>query len=228
MIFNLKIIITNNKYYSMDTFYYINLEHRDDRKQFFENQAKQFNINSIRINAILNKRGDIGCGLSHIKALKHINDISNNSSFFIVCEDDFFIYNYANFTSFKNAFDIIKNDDSWDVIVMTPRGDTVSDISNNMTTNNFKKINNNQTATGYIIKPHMIPILIDTFKESVDGLIRNQDPNIYAIDQNWKKLQNKYNFYYYDKLFGGQLPGYSDIEKRNVNYNNRFFNQNDF
>jgi hypothetical protein len=46
-----------------------------------------------------------------------------------------------------------------------------------------------------------------------------------AIDINWKKLQFDYPFYYYSKIFAGQLPGWSSIENRFVDYNQQFINQ---
>jgi glycosyl transferase family 25 len=94
-----------------------------------------------------------------------------------------------------------------------------------MNSNYFHEIVNNQTATGYIIKKSFIPILIQSFKKSVEGLLKKQNPDIYAIDQYWKPLQNIHHFYYFKKVFAGQLIGYSSIEKRLVNYNQRFLSQ---
>ena len=55
--------------------------------------------------------------------------------------------------------------------------------------------------------------------------MRNQDTNKYALDQCWKPLQEKSNFIYFNKIYAGQLEGYSDIEQKNINYNQRFLNQ---
>jgi len=206
----------------MDHVYYINLEHRVDRKDNIESQMKIFDTSYTRVDAIYNKNGAIGCGLSHIKALKMAYE--SNKPYSIILEDDFFIFSYEAYSNFSKAFQKIKLSDSWDIIVMTPRGDTI-DSSSNLVIDGFRKIRNNQTATGYIIKNAMIPILIDNLKTAVAGLIKNLDPNIYAIDQYWKRLQETYKFYYYKDIFAGQLPGYSDIEKRQVDYNARFLDQ---
>jgi GR25 family glycosyltransferase involved in LPS biosynthesis len=206
----------------MDHVYYINLEHRVDRKDNIEGQMSILGISTTRIEAVYNKVGAIGCGLSHIKALRLA--LENNKPYSIILEDDFFLFNYEAYGDFSKAFNKIKTSEQWDVIVMTPRGDTI-DSSGDMAINGFKKIHNNQTATGYIIKKAMIPILIENLKAAVAGLIKNLDPNVYAIDQYWKSLQDKYGFYYYRDMFAGQLPGYSDIEKRQVDYNARFLDQ---
>lgn len=94
-----------------------------------------------------------------------------------------------------------------------------------LSNNDFYEIVNNQTATGYIIKKSFIPILLHSFKKSVEGLLKKLNPDIYAIDQYWKPLQKVHHFYYFKKVFAGQLVGYSSIEKRVVNYNHRFMIQ---
>jgi GR25 family glycosyltransferase involved in LPS biosynthesis len=209
----------------MNHVYYINLKHRTDRKDNIEGQMKLVDISYTRVDAIYNKVGAIGCGLSHIKALKLAQESTDPYS--IILEDDFFIFNYKKYNDFKKAFNNIADNNSWDILVMTPRGDTIEG-NIDMFSYGFKRIHNNQTATGYIIKKEMIPILIDNLKEAINGLVKNLDPNIYAIDQYWKRLQDSYNFYYYKDIFAGQLPGYSDIEKRPVDYNERFINQDKY
>jgi len=210
--------------------YYINLEERKDRYVHFEklktNHSFFKNVN--RVSAIKCENGAIGCGLSHIKALK--KSIQDNDSFdyTMVFEDDFCILNDTHYTDFVGHFEHIRNEKEWDIIVLTPRGvmkNISVDKNCKMTSNHFYEIVNNQTATGYIIKKSFIPILISTFEKSVEGLLKKQNPDNYAIDQYWKSLQNTNHFYYFKNVFAGQLPGYSTIEKRMVDYNERFISQ---
>jgi hypothetical protein len=137
----------------------------------------------------------------------------------LICEDDLLIIKED---AFKNMIDNVRYEDNWDVLTFTPRGDIMpgQDIRDN-----FIRVNNNQTTTAYLIKKHMVPILISNLEEALVGLSQGGDPNIYCIDQYWKQLQNVYKFYYFIDIFAGQLVGYSDIEKRNVNYNDRFVKQ---
>jgi hypothetical protein len=141
-------------------------------------------------------------------------------------EDDFFILNEINFQYFSSSFEKIKNSNEWDIIVLTPRGDTViNENKNEMNLNGFSRIINNQTTTGYIIKTEFIPYLYKNIKTAVEQLIQTKDLSIYSIDQYWKRLQSEHKFYYYNHIFAGQLPGWSDLEKRIVNYNERFIQQ---
>ena len=200
--------------------FYINLHQRKDRMDHIEHlkQTYPFFSNVERMNAFQHKRGDIGCGLSHIKCLKTLK--KENEPYYMILEDDFQILNPVNFAEFEIQFDKIKNL-NWDVIVLTPRG--------NKTQNNyyehFHRINNHQTASGYIVKHHMLDILDDLFTNGVRQLLKNNDPNIWSIDQVWKPNQNEKVFLYYKDIFGGQVPGFSDIEKKVVDYNPRFLQQ---
>jgi len=204
--------------------YYINLEHRTDRRQHIESmkQRKHFFKNVQRMEAIRNMRGDVGCALSHIKCLNELS--KRNEDYYLIMEDDFCILSEENFDNFVEHFENIKNDNDWDVITCTPRGNT--------TTYNYKKgfnrIVNNQTATCYIIKHTFIDTLLPIFKNGVNNLMQNKDPNYCALDQCWKPLQIEHSFIYFEKIFGGQLPGYSDIEKKQVNYNQRFSEQSKY
>tara|TARA_Y100000768_G_C23989017_1_gene690874 strand:- start:4844 stop:5479 length:636 start_codon:yes stop_codon:yes gene_type:complete len=202
--------------------YYINLNNRQDRKKNIENIKKKYNFfkDIKRMSAIHNKRGDIGCALSHIKCLNEFKSNVNTYKLFMIIEDDFQIINEEKFKNFENSFDNIKNE-NWDVIILTPRGIT---YKKNFLID-FHKIIDNQTTTGYIIKENMIDILIEKYKESINNLSLNKNTDIWAIDQNWKSLQNKHNFLYYKEIFAGQLPGYSDVQNKSVNYNDRFIKQ---
>jgi GR25 family glycosyltransferase involved in LPS biosynthesis len=166
--------------------FYINLDKRTDRREHFEHISPSFN-NIQRFPAIEYFPACIGCAMSHISALKKGLEI--DSEYICIFEDDFMILNMDNFNNFLHDFKTI--DVEWDIIVLTPRGTTIKSMSNSK----FKRIINNQTATGYIIKKHFIPILINRFEEALQYLLTGSSYDIYGIDQYWKKLQLEYNFY---------------------------------
>jgi GR25 family glycosyltransferase involved in LPS biosynthesis len=199
--------------------YYINLDSRLDRKLNFEDlQTKNSFFNKVeRFSAYRHKNGSIGCGLSHIEVLK--NCLEKDEPAFLVCEDDLTILNEERF---RNMSKNLVLEDDWDVITLTPRGDKV--VGDELP-GEFVRIQNNQTTTAYIIKKRMVPILIANLEEAIHGLSQGGDPNIYSIDQYWKRLQIEYKFYYYKHIYAGQLVGYSDVEKRMVDYNDRFLMQ---
>jgi glycosyl transferase family 25 len=206
---------------------YINLDCRTDRREHFDDLKNQYPIFSgiERMTAIENIDGSIGCCLSHIKGLEMLSSTIN--PYVSIIEDDFFIFDANNFSRFVSEFEKIKDIDDWDVIVLTPRGNTI-ECNPNMAVAGFKKIINNQTTTGYIIKTKFIPKLLENLNESLQLQQNGIEKNISSIDQYWKRLQLTSNFYYFSHLFGGQLPSWSNIENRWVDYNERFRNQHLF
>lgn len=76
---------------SGNTFYYINLDHRDDRKRHMEvefDNALPSTYNLTRWSATKHNKGWIGCILSHTNLLKHLKIIQNDNGFYCVLEDD--------------------------------------------------------------------------------------------------------------------------------------------
>ena len=199
--------------------YYINLDSRPDRNNHFENLKNKYSfLNNVeRFSACTHEKGSIGCGLSHIEVLKKC--LEKDEPAFLICEDDLTFLNEEHFINMSKNLVL---DSDWDIITLTPRGEKVL---NDELPGEFIRIQNNQTTTGYIIKKHMIPILIANLEEAIQGLSQRGDPNKYSIDQYWKRLQVEYKFYYYKYIYAGQLVGYSDIEERMVDYNQRFLLQ---
>lgn len=204
--------------------YYINLDKRKDRNSHMKNIIKSnpFFEKVERISAIYSETYGVGCTMSHIKCITNL--LKRNDKYYIILEDDFCFLNKEKFDNFTTDFDKIKNDDNWDIIVLTPRGKTIEKHK----INNFHRIVNNQTTTGYIIKHDFIPKLLSVYKSAVVKLMKGYNgplPNPYCTDQCWKPLQLNSNFLYYKDIYGGQLPCYSDIEKIYVDYNKKFLDQ---
>ena len=212
---------------SIDMFgYYINLDTRLDRKEHINaNVIKRYPFfkNVQRINAVYHRNGALGCALSHQYALKKfIYEL--NQDFLMIIEDDLVILNESNFLAFCKDFESIRNSDKWDIIVFTPRGDRVPG-DKEITEHHFQRIRNNQTTTGYIIKRAFAEVLLQNISESIRLLQNGVELDTCAIDQYWKRLQDTYRFYYYQNIYAGQLVGYSSIENRHVDYNERYLNQ---
>lgn len=204
--------------------FYINLEKRADRNNHIKKLFTDFPFfkNIKRMNAIYSEKYGIGCTKSHIICLEQC--LKMNDEYYLIMEDDFYIFNKKHFESFILDFDKIKNDKDWDIITLTPYGKT----SKKNYKENFHKIYDNQTTTAYIIKHNFIKELLKYYKTGLNVLIKGYNgpnPNPYCTDQCWKPLQLKSNWIYYGKIFAGQIPSYSDIEKKFVNYNDRFIAQ---
>ena len=196
--------------------YYINLEHRTERKFNIESIQQKFPqlANIKRFNAIKHQHGAIGCTLSHVNVLSKLNLL--DETYFLVLEDDFNIINEDGFRSFLNDFEKIK-EDNWDIIVLTPCTSTIFKETEN---NNFCRIKSTQTTTGYIIKKSFVNILKTNFEKSIQLLENSKEYSKYSCDQYWKNLQNDHIFLCYNILFANQLPGVSDVLHKYVDYTN--------
>jgi GR25 family glycosyltransferase involved in LPS biosynthesis len=191
--------------------FYINLTSRLDRKEYVENQLKTIGINAERFNAIKLENGAIGCSFSHLKCLQIA--LNNNWDHVFICEDDITFLNPTLFINQFNCF--LEKGTEWDVVLFG--GNIIPP---------YKKINGScvqitrcQTTTGYLVNKHYIPILIENIKTGVNLLMKNPEKHVlYAIDKFWFSLQQKDKWFLITPLTVVQKPGYSDIEKKNTNY----------
>jgi GR25 family glycosyltransferase involved in LPS biosynthesis len=195
--------------------FYINLEHRKDRKKHVEQQLNNIGIKAERFNAIKLDKGAVGCSLSHLKCLE--NALKNEWDHVLICEDDITFLNPSLFISQLNYFLESIDCEKWDVVLLG--GNIIPPYQN--INKSCVKVSKCQTTTGYIVQKHYIPTLIANIKEGVNNLIKNPQKHVlYAIDKNWFKLQERDNWFLIIPLTVVQKPGYSDIEKKNTDYQN--------
>lgn len=192
--------------------FYINLEHRIDRKAHIETQLTKLNMQATRFNAIRMINGAIGCSMSHLKILQ--NAISQNLPHVLILEDDITFLQPTTFKEQFNKFINIHNN-NWDVILFAgnnvPPYERIDD-----TCIQVKKC---QTTTGYLVNGHYIKILMQNVKMGITNLINHPTKHtLYAIDKFWFTLQNVGKWYLITPVTVIQQEGYSDIEKRHTNY----------
>jgi GR25 family glycosyltransferase involved in LPS biosynthesis len=191
--------------------YYINLNHRVDRKIYVETQLDRVGLHAERFNAIQLENRALGCSMSHLKCLE--NAKKNNWDHVLIVEDDITFLNPDLFIKQLNLF--LQNHKEWDLILLA---------GNNMPPyqeidNTCVKVTKCQTTTGYIVKKHYFDILINNYHEGINKLLNNPTKRcFYAIDRYWFSLQSKDNWYLIIPLSVVQKEDYSDIEKRNTNY----------
>ena len=203
--------------------YYINLDHRNDRKILIEEEFKRLNISSfVRIPAIYTPGdGATGCLASHIKAL----ETSPESSDAIwICEDDIeFKVDRATLDSciveFMNS----------DAEVLCLGYNSRSEIEYSSLLKHTKDL---QTASCYIVKTAFRPILLELWKSVLEYRINKVEhpyKHLYmnlpirkaeyeVSDQCWKVLQQSHVFVIPKIRCLIQRSSYSDIEQRVVNY----------
>ena len=95
--------------------YYINLEHRTDRKEHVESQLSNLGIKAKRFNAIKMDNGAIGCSMSHLNVLQ--NALNQKLDHILIVEDDITFLDSGLFKTQINKF-FEKHNNNWDVILL--------------------------------------------------------------------------------------------------------------
>lgn len=192
--------------------FYINLDHRYDRKIFIENEMRILGINFERFSAIENVNGAIGCTLSHLHLLKLALD--NNYEHILIVEDDIQFLQPKIFKQQFNKF-LELHGNSWDVILLS--GNNIPPYEK--PDDSCIRVFSCQTTTGYLVNGHYIQKLYDNIKDGLLKLMKNPEQHFfYAIDKYWFNLQSIDRWYLITPLTVIQREGYSDIEKRDTNY----------
>jgi GR25 family glycosyltransferase involved in LPS biosynthesis len=191
--------------------FYINLEHRTDRKEHVEEQLSYVGIKAQRFNAIRMQNGAVGCSMSHLKCLQIAAE--NKWDHVCICEDDITFLNPILFKKQLEAF--FEKHEEWDVILFA--GNIIPPYVPIDST--CVKVNTCQTTTGYLVNGHYITKLMENIKMGLNCLIREPSKHIlYAIDKYWFYLQRVDRWYLIVPLSVIQKEGYSDIEQKITNY----------
>jgi glycosyl transferase family 25 len=199
--------------------YYINLEHRKDRNVHVIEQLTNLGLPKYeRFNAIKMEYGAIGCSMSHLKILQ--NALANNYDHVLIMEDDITFLQPEIFKTNFNTF-LERQGNNWDVILFAgnnvPPYDKIDDVC--------IRVKQCLTTTGYLVNGHYLKRLIDNVKMGLTNLIHKPDKGIlYAIDKFWFVLQGIDRWFLIIPPTVIQREDYSDIEKRNTNYQNLMLN----
>lgn len=199
----------------IDKVYYINLDHRQDRKFHIEETLKSLNIeNNIieRIPAFFEPRkGASGCLKSHILTLERFLSSSNNNC--LVLEDDFTVFNPDRFWESFQSLSSVQIE--WDVIQLSYGSEILFDCEYPF----LKKIYTAQTSVAYFLNKKYANTLLENFKESLLNQEKSYiDEHEWCLDQNWKKIQKIHNWYAFTPKLGYQAASYSDITKQHEFY----------
>jgi len=194
--------------------FYINLDHRTDRKQHIESQLEQIRMtgNITRFNAIKNANGRIGCSLSHLKCLQMAKEAKWESV--MILEDDILFMLPDKFVENANSF-FSNKQNKWDVLLLAgnnlPPFETNDGVS--------IQVSHCQTTTGYIVKRHYYDALISNIKEGITKLMKEPEHHYYyAVDKYWLQLQKQDRWMLLIPIIVVQKPDYSDIEKKYTDY----------
>ena len=190
--------------------FYINLDERKDRREHVEMQLNWMGITGERFSAVKTKFGAIGCTMSHIKCLEMAKERDYDMVF--ICEDDIQFINKDTLHNSVNKF--METVKEWDVCIIGGNNGRPFKPVNEICV----QVQNCQTTTGYVVKKHYYDVLLKNFRESVQNLIRSQNIRLHALDIYWKQLQGRDKWFLLIPIMAYQKEGYSDIEKKNVDY----------
>jgi GR25 family glycosyltransferase involved in LPS biosynthesis len=180
----------------IDCVYYINLDHRTDRKEEIEKELDAMDLlsKSIRIPGVSRPElGILGCVYAHINALNTFLKSEHKNC--IILEDDFIFQIDKDYVDFLFSA-VFTNDIQFDCILLA--GNIFE--SQEDTWPFLRKVMDAQTTSGYLVSREYAPTLLDNFKESACLLSdyfqehgkKNHD---YSLDIYWKKLQPQSNWF---------------------------------
>ena len=197
--------------------YYINLDHRYDRRDHIEGQLKTLGIPATRISAVYEpKRGILGCGKSHVLAVSAF--LRSGATYGIILEDDFTFRDPEQAKEqFRNLF---KNDVEWDLVMLA--GNIIK--SEEGTVPFLRRVFDGHTTSGYLLKRSFAPTLLKNLQEGVRLLEQHfqrfgHSRRDYCLDIYWKLLQPGSRWYIFEPVMGYQVESYSDIVHAHVKYN---------
>ena len=192
--------------------FYINLDHRTDRKEALEKELVEFGLPYERFSAIKHDFGAVGCSKSHLAVLKLAKQ--RNYPRVLILEDDFtFVVQHDNI---KKIVKQIRDDGKpYDVCMISYNIVKSQDLPESY----WRKVIKNLTTSGYIIQKHYYDKLIEVIEPSIPLLEKTHIKKKYAVDVITKELQHNDKWHYTKERIGKQRSCYSDIEYKDVNYN---------
>ena len=199
---------------SIENIFYINLDHRTDRKAHVETQLASIGLQGFqRFNAIKMENGAIGCSMSHLKLLQQA--LKSGLNHVLIVEDDIEFLNPELFRTQLARFLQTRSTSSWDVVLFAgnnmPPYEKMDDTC--------VKVTRCQTTTGYLVNGRYIEKLMNNVRTGLTNLLREPTNHTqFAIDKHWFALQEKDNWFLITPLTVVQREDYSDIEKRVINY----------
>jgi glycosyl transferase family 25 len=179
--------------------------------------------NVDRFKAIETATPALGCSMSHLHLLERA--YQEGWPYIMIVEDDIQFLQPETFLKQANMFfDFFKKKEGvlgsgseplWDVLLLA--GNNVPPYIQN---GNFSvRVSHCQTTTGYIVRGHYLPTLIENIKAGIHKLLMSPENHFhFAIDKYWLPLQKKDRWYLVTPLTVVQREGYSDIEGVQKNY----------
>lgn len=211
----------NEKWHFVDKIIYINLKNRKDRQKEIENELLVIPNKDkiIRFDAIEMSPAHLGCSTSHLKCLEMAKKKGWKNV--LILEDD------AMWNNYERGYSILEN------IIKNNKYDVISfgNVNAKFDKKTYK-LKSGQCATAYLVNSNYYDKLIDNFTEGLAKL--SVTKNMYkasdrlpyekefCLDQYWKRLQDKDNWYIVNPALMIQRPSKSSISQTFVDYGDKF------
>jgi GR25 family glycosyltransferase involved in LPS biosynthesis len=220
--------------------FYINLDHRTDRREHMEKQFEHMGIDPTQIerfpgiipvydeiqttrvqsfvdrgiyNTVDGSKGILGCTRSHLAVLKLA--YAREHSYVLILEDDFELV--VSPEVFREKIRQLFADPTFefDVCMLSynmPQSESAPDHPF------LTRVSDAQTASGYLVARAYLPTLIACLTNAVEQLELTGSHWLYANDMAWKPLQSRDRWYAFTDRIGKQMDGYSDNRCTFVHY----------
>lgn len=195
----------------LDHVLYINLAKRVDRKAAIEGELTRMGLRGERVAGLdTAPYGYIGCAYAHCVALRTAKE--RGWPYVLILEDDFqFIIDKEILADLCRS--LIGRGTAFDVLLLGTNlrhSDRVDDL--------VGRTEHSFTASAYIVAAPYYDKLIARFEEALAQLACTRNPQQYAIDVMWRRLQARDRWLHFHTRIGRQRAGFSDIELHTVDY----------
>jgi GR25 family glycosyltransferase involved in LPS biosynthesis len=153
-------------------------------------------------------KGQVGCLLSHIAAIRITNDVRARNA--LILEDDFIFTTETRVITTQIAtFFSRKYDYSICLLGSSKYGERVR--LDDLVSASFQSVTNTEA---YFVSRNGAVELLRCFEEALRLLQQERDPSKYAVDRYWTILQDGARFLVFTDKLGFQAPSFSDIDRR--------------
>lgn len=190
---------------------YINLTKRADRRKQMEAECARMGLSAERVAGLdTAPYGYIGCAYAHCVALRTAKE--RGWPTVLILEDDFqFVVDKESLAGLFGELE--KRGHAYDVLLLGTNlrhSDRVDDL--------VGRTERSFTASAYVVKAAYYDTLIGCFESALAQLATTRNPQLYAIDVAWRRLQGRDRWLHFHERIGVQRPGFSDIELHEVSY----------
>ena len=204
----------------IDCVYYINLDHRLDRRKQIESELDKLQVPNekrVRISGVNTPGfGILGCGLAHKKTIETF--LASPHKTCLIFEDDFQFTADMDYVTFLLSA-VFEQKISFDCIMLA--GCILKIESTEFPF--LQKVFDVHTASGYIITKDFAPVLLESYTESTKLLEETyKETGVKTISYHndiwWKRYQPYYNWFILNPRVGEQRESFSDNLERDLRY----------